>query len=179
MERIKKISWKRWLLLFLCLVFASLVAGCDFKPNPAAANVDKLALRGQVEMVVEGFRKAVEEYNLEAMLAPLAEDLVLTIKEKGVAQPDKNKTVLKKELESDEAFELGKRKQGYVMNLNFVGLVSAVADGGREATVSGRFTCNEKVSTLFLAEQGTLWFKLALVGGAWKIQRMILDFNGQ
>ncbi|MGE5578111.1 MAG: hypothetical protein ACM3TT_13060 [Syntrophothermus sp.] len=177
MKTAAKIVRKRWLWWILCLILAAQAAGCDFKQNPAAANVDKLALRGQAEMVVEGFRRAVEEYNLDGMLSPLAPDFVLTIKERGVAQPDKDKATLKQELEEDEATELSRRKMGYTMKLNFLDLVSIVADDGREATVSGRFTCNEKVSKLFLAEPGTLWFKLIRVGGGWQIQRMILDFN--
>lgn len=174
-------SWKGTLLIVALI--ALLAAGCGSQatvsPGGAVTIVDLGLERARIGELFADWEAALEAYDVNGMLAPVSADLVLSIREQGVPQPDKDYATLKTELEVNAPNQLRMRAEdGYEIDIAFQ-LTVAVSPNGT-ARVTGSFSTVETIKHVagtLIHESGTIDADLVKSGNAWLIREMILDFH--
>lgn len=175
-----------WTVILIVLLFT--ITGCGKSEGDSNRYSTQ---KYEIAQALKDFKSAVEEYNVELMLAMFNKDTtesILTIQE-GSFSYSKNYSTLKAELEEDETNQLTWRKDpdqnvsdrhGYALRMELGTLsYSNMSESGGYATQT--FEIYESAVNPPIAEtktdSGAIIWKMAMTTGQWKAVSMTINFN--
>jgi len=168
--------------LLLCLTCSLFfLSGC----KKGGSGLDTGPVKDAIAAKIEAFKSSVESYDVEGMLAFLAEEsnfegLYIT---EGNNQPyAKNYATLRSELEEDEQKQLAWRQpapegKGYVLTMELGAITySNVSQSGAVAGVG--FTIKEKADEIseLVTDTGTMVCTMVKTQGDWRCKRMNINY---
>lgn len=176
----KRMARTSALLFVLGTLVLAAACGPDAAPTPGGTGVIDVGLqRAVIGKILADWEGALEAYDVDGMLDPIAPGVIVTIRENGAAQPAKDYATLRDELEANAPNQIRMRvEDGYVIDINF-DLVISVDSGGSGRAV-GTFAATETITDVagtLIYESGTIDANLVMTGGDWLITALDLNFN--
>ena len=176
--KVMKIRTQKLILLLVIVGLILLVAGCDKK-------ADATEIQHDITNSVKSFKTAVQAYDVNNMLRFLVQDISfqLTISE-GNSFYIKDYTILKNELEEDQAKQLHWRQappegHGYVLIMELGTIIfSNISASGAIATIP--FTVKEQVQDpqipQTVTDAGQIACEMVRLQGTWRCQKMTIIY---